>query len=162
MAKKTTKKKKKTVRKPVRKPVRKAVRKPVRKASSRKVAKKTVARRKPTKKVAKKSPVKKASSKKTSAPEVSLKISKPVSTAGVKFKTPDARGTQYQPLLDKMQKMKKGETLPVDVPKGITARVLHNRLNSVFRRFEPKAPKGCQFSKHTLADGRIGITCEAK
>ncbi len=146
--------KKKTTRKPAARKT--TARKPRR--TVKKTARKKAPARKVTKKVARKTV------KKTAAgvPEISLKVSKKVATKNVKFKTADSRGTQYQPLFDEMAKLKKGETLPVDVPKGITARVLHNRLNSVFRRFKPKAPAGCKFVKRTLEDGRIGITCEGK
>jgi hypothetical protein len=109
--------------------------------------KKTTRRKSPTKK--------KATRKKA----VSFGGARKASTA--KFKQPNRkRGTQYQPLLDAMEKLRPGQMLPVEVPQGISARVYHNRLNSVIRRYEPKPAKGCAFTKRTLEDGRIAILCE--
>ena len=70
------------------------------------------------------------------------------------------KGTIYQPILDRMAKLKPGKSFTIAVPKGVTARTYHNRLNATFRRFPPVEPEGCYFYKFTTEDGRICIACE--
>lgn len=96
-----------------------------------------------------------------------LSVTRPA-MGDVEFKSPYKRGTIYQPVLDMMAKCKFGEKpIQVEIPAGISCRVMHNRLNAVIRRVGPKAPKGSVWQKRTaIADGKevvlIFLAKEAK
>lgn len=82
-------------------------------------------------------------------------------TDHIKFAPAPTRGTIYQPVLDKMARLKEGQSFTVPVPKGVTPRTMHNRLNAAIRRadwLEP--PAGCHFTKGTSEQGEIVISCE--
>lgn len=80
----------------------------------------------------------------------------------IKFKTPAGRGTLYQPILDRMTSLKKGQGFTVNIPSDTDARNFHNRLNAVLRRTDIKPPSGCKFEKRTTEDGKVGIKCVAR
>ena len=80
----------------------------------------------------------------------------------IKFKTPAGRGTLYQPILDRMISLKKGQGFTVNIPSDTDARNFHNRLNAVLRRTDIKPPSGCKFEKRTTEDGKVGIKCVAR
>lgn len=82
-----------------------------------------------------------------------------VSTAGLTFIKAPKRGSKYDGILEKMLKLKAGQSVLVPVPKGVSPLVYQNRLNSHFAKVKPKPPTGCSFHKHTTKDGKIAISC---
>ena len=96
--------------------------------------------------------------RKKSTPKLTL--SGTVKTENVKFRQPPRRGSQYDPIFDRMEGLKVGQSFLVDVPKGVVPRTMHNRINAAMRRVELEPPKGCVFVKRTTEDGRIAISCE--
>jgi len=109
-------------------------------------------------KTKRKAPVKTAT--KTKAPKTTstggsnLKISR-VALDSIKFKPlTGGRSAQYREVLEQMKALIEGKgkdsrPIQIDVPKGIKAEVLHNRLNSVFRARAPKPPAGLRWAKRT-------------
>lgn len=107
--------------------------------------------------------------KQAGAEEGAIVVGNPVSTSNVKFAPRKSRSTEYQPVLDAMAKMEKDQTLRLPTPSGLdadpakAATLFLNRLNAAVRRFKPKAPKGCTFTKRLLAEhAGVGIVCEAE
>ncbi len=90
-----------------------------------------------------------------------LNLSPAVKTDNIAFRKSPRRGSMYDQLFDRMTKLTGGKSIMVDVPKGISPRTMHNRLNAAMRRVGIQAPKGCEFVKRTTEDGRIAISCES-
>lgn len=67
------------------------------------------------------------------------------STDNFKLKPMPRRGTQFQPILDAMGKLKIGQSFAVPLPSGVTARELQNRLGAAKRAHPVEAPKGGKF-----------------
>lgn len=68
------------------------------------------------------------------------------------------RGTQYQPILDKMAKLKPdSKPIIVSPPAGVEIEVFQNRLNAAFARFPVTPPKGYRFTKQTTSSGKAKI-----
>ena len=81
-----------------------------------------------------------------------------ISTKGIEFADLN-RESKYDSLIAKISKLKGGQSILLDVPKGVKVQVYHNRLNSAFRKNMPKAPKGCTFEKRTTKSGKVAISC---
>lgn len=92
-------------------------------------------------------------------PRTFLSVSEIHNMEDVEFVTMPKRGSQYQPIVDKMKKLKKGQSFMVETPKDTPVKVIHNRMNAALKRFNVQAPKGCSFVKRTRADGNIEIGC---
>lgn len=88
-----------------------------------------------------------------------IEIGKVVPTSQVAFKAVSRRGTKYQTVIDKMGKLKPGQSVIVPVPDGVPTRVVHNRMNAAIRRSTVPAPKGCRFIKRTTETNEIAICC---
>lgn len=115
------------------------------------------------KKVSKKRPSrakKKVSEKSKPKPKKTNGKMEIVSTAGIAFAKAPKRGSKYDGILEKMAKLKAGQSLLVTVPEGMLPQVLQNRLNSSFAKIGPKPPKGCSFHKRTTKDGKVAISCD--
>lgn len=89
-----------------------------------------------------------------------LTLGKIVKTDSIEFRSPPPRGSRYDPIFDKMETLKQGQSFTVDVPDGVSPRTMHNRINAALRRVELDPPKGCVFIKRTTEDGKIAISCE--
>jgi hypothetical protein len=89
-----------------------------------------------------------------------IKLGKVTKTSNITFRSPAPRGSMYDDIFDQMESLKAGESFTVDVPKGVTPRTMHNRINAATRRVELEPPKGCVFLKRTTEDGKIAISCE--
>ena len=81
-----------------------------------------------------------------------------ISTKGIEFADLN-RVSKYDSLLEKISKLRMGQSILLDVPKGVKVQVYHNRLNSAFRKNMPKPPKGCSFEKRTTLNGKVAISC---
>ena len=114
-------------------------------------AKKKVSKKRPSR--AKKKVKSKSKPKKTNG---NIEI---VSTAGITFAKAPKRGSKYDGILEKMAKLKAGQSVVVSVPQGMSPQVFQNRLNSSFAKIGPKPPKGCSFHKRTTKDGKVAISC---
>jgi len=110
-------------------------------------------------KATKKKTARKPAVRKTPKATKGFVAGKPVSSKSLKLAPMPRSDTSYRPLLDQMEKLKAGESIPVTVPAGISVRAFNNRLNSVISRYKPKAPKGCKFRKRAMEDGRVAIMC---
>lgn len=70
------------------------------------------------------------------------------------------RGSKYDPILDQMRKLKRNEGFVIEVPRGLSAEALMNRLNvTIHRQTDLVPPAGCEFLKRTTDDGNIAIMC---
>lgn len=102
----------------------------------------------------------KVSKTKKSPAAAGLKISRPA-FGSVKLKPlTGGKSAQYNAVLEQMKAIvagkapEKANPVQIDVPSGMKAEVLHNRLNSVFRARAPQAPKGLKWTKRTgLVEG---------
>ena len=109
----------------------------------------------------KKAPARKKTPAKKTAKDGAIVPVATKATKSVTFRSAPKRGTMYQPVLDEMATLKKGQSCIVPVPKGTPPRTIHNRLNAALRRFPVSPPKGCTFVKRTTEDGQVAISCEA-
>lgn len=81
-----------------------------------------------------------------------------ISTKGIEFADLN-RVSKYDGLIAKISKLRMGQSILLDVPKGVKVQVYHNRLNSALRKSMPKPPKGCAFEKRTTLNGKVAISC---
>jgi len=81
-------------------------------------------------------------------------------TSQQRFREPKPKPSIYQEIVDKMHRLKPGQSFKVPVPKGATPKAMHNRLTAAYNRFEMKPPKGCQFRKRTADDNNVVVYCE--
>lgn len=82
-----------------------------------------------------------------------------VKVDGLELKTGERRGSCYDGIYAKLEKLKPGDAFIVPIPKGVESRVFHNRTNAAIRRGPVKAPAGCMFRKRTTVDGKVAICC---
>ncbi len=97
--------------------------------------------------------------RKKTTPLPTLKMSGVVKTDKVEFMPQPERDSKYEAIYERMESLKPGESFMVDIPKGVTPRTMHNRLNAAIHRVELTAPKGCAYIKRTTKDNRIAISC---
>ena len=71
-----------------------------------------------------------------------LTMSGTVKTANVEFRQAPRRGSQYDPIFDRMESLKSGQSFMVDVPTGVSPRTMHNRINAAMRRAAEGPLKG--------------------
>ena len=83
-------------------------------------------------------------------------------TSSLQFKRPAPKPSIYEPIFNKMKRLKAGQSFTVPVPKGTRPQVVHNRLTAAFQRFDGRPPRGCWFRKRTTEDGNVAIYCERK
>jgi hypothetical protein len=89
-----------------------------------------------------------------------IKLGKVTKTSNITFRAVATRGSMYDDIFDQMESLKAGESFTVDVPKDVTPRTMHNRINAAMRRVDIQAPKNCVFTKRTTEDNKIAISCE--
>lgn len=77
----------------------------------------------------------------------------------IEFKTGERRGSQYDGIYAKLEKLKAGQVFTVEVPKGVDTRTFHNRTNAAIRRGPVQPPEGCIFRKRTTVDGLVAVCC---
>lgn len=90
-----------------------------------------------------------------------MKLSETKKASDVKAKVLPRR-TKYQNILDRMAKLKKGQAFEIRLPKGVTPRMYHNRLNAVLCTYDIRPPKGCVFQKRTTVNDKVAIKCVKK
>lgn len=88
-----------------------------------------------------------------------IKIGKIGSINTLKFRPMDKRDSIYDGIFEGLKSLKKGESFTVPLPKGVTARTMHNRVSAALRRGPVKPPTGCVFRKRTTLDDEIAIVC---
>lgn len=87
-----------------------------------------------------------------------LSVGKVVKAEDLKLKPREHKVSMYLPVVEAMRALKKGEAITVPLPHGSTYRQLANRLTSVIRNNEVKAPAGCFFSKRQTEEGLLAVS----
>lgn len=84
-----------------------------------------------------------------------------VKTDEIKFRPFAHKPSVYQPVLDLLKTMKKGQSTTIPVPANVESRKIQNRLASAIRNQGIAAPEGCVFTKRMTEDGRLAISVVA-
>lgn len=87
---------------------------------------------------------------------IQFKIGPKKNIRNVRLMPRGKQGSAYKPLLDEIASKlrKRGDLFEVDIPKGLSSRVFHNRVNAMLRRVKPKLPGGLRVEKSTVEGGK--------
>lgn len=87
-----------------------------------------------------------------------IKMGDIVDTSKIKFAPSPNRGSAYQEVIDRIEKLPVNKSFELPTPQGVSVESFHNRLTMAFQRIKPKLKPGTRMRKGTTLEGNVVIS----